>query len=208
MARRGYQSLLTRRRRRERRRRRAFGATVLGAGFLAGVAAGAQHRRRGRSRTRASSRLPAVAAAASDGSLLLARYESRPHRRVKRAAPPTEAPAAAPPPPVPADVLALLPPSARNDGRRLAGLARVRAEAPRDRVIERSESVGPTACARRSRSSTRSTARLTERVVADPRRGRTRPRDRDGSARRPRPHLRVDGAATRSRRRASIRPHR
>ena len=139
MARRGYETLLARRRRRERRRRHAFAATVLAAGFAAGVLLV-----RGTGATAVSDAghlaLPAVAAGVPDGSLLLAAWQ--PLRRAPKRAKPVEVPVVPPPPPVPDDVLALLPPSARNAADGSPAWPGSLAQAPLDRVIERSESVG------------------------------------------------------------------
>ena len=140
VARGGYETLLGRRRRRERRRRRAFAATVLGVGFAAGVLL---VRSTGTTAVSDASRLalPAVAAGVPDGSLLLAAWQPS-RRRSKRAAKPVEVPVVVVRPPVPADVLAMLPPSARNAADGSSAWPGSLAQAPLDRVIERSESVG------------------------------------------------------------------
>jgi hypothetical protein len=142
VARAGYESLLTRRRRRERRRRRAIAAAVLGAGFGAGVLLVRSTGATAVSNT-SQSVPPAVAAGASDGSLLLARYEPKAIAHATRAAAAAEIPIAKPaPPPVPDEVLATLPPSARLAADGSPAWPASLAEAPRDRVIERSEITG------------------------------------------------------------------
>lgn len=159
MARGGYESLLARRRRRERRRRRAFAATVVGVGFAAGLLL---VRSTGASAVSSASHLalPAVAAG-PDASFQLANYDPKGiWRPSKRRAPKVEVPAAPPPPPpVPAEVLATLPPSARIGG--AASLA----GAPQDRMIERSDALGPDGVRAPIEIEYTLDAALTERVV-------------------------------------------
>ncbi len=134
----GYVSLLARRRRRERRRRRVIAATVLCASFAAGVWL---VRSTGAAPEPGASQpaLPAVASGAADTLLQLARYQSKPRRR--EPAREQLEPAPPPPPQLPAELLATLPPSARLAADGSPAWPAALAEAPRDRVVERSEVV-------------------------------------------------------------------
>ena len=84
-----------------------------------------------------ASTLPAVASGAADMLIQLARYESK-RPRARRAEEQVE-PAPPPPPQLPAELLAMLPPSARLAADGSAAWPAALAEAPRDRVVERSE---------------------------------------------------------------------
>ena len=136
---------------------------MLAAGFVAGLLL---VRSTGAPAVSNASRLelPAVAAGLSDGSFLLAAWEPM-RRPSKRAAQPIEIPVVEPPPPVPADVLALLPPSARNAADGSPAWPTSLAQAPRGRVIERSESVGPDGARAPVEIEYTLDAALTERVV-------------------------------------------
>jgi hypothetical protein len=129
-------SLLARRRRRERRRRRAIATAVLCAGFAAGVWL---VRSTGDATESSASRagLPAVASGAADTSIQLARYDSKLRWPTRAKAQPPPAPP--PPPLLPAEVLAALPPSARLSADGSPAWPAALAEAPRDRVVERTE---------------------------------------------------------------------
>ena len=80
--------------------------------------------------------LPAVGAGAPDDGILLARFDATPFGR-RRKKPPVEAVAPAPAPLVPAEVLTMLPPSARTSADGSPAWPAALAEAPRDRVVER-----------------------------------------------------------------------
>jgi len=129
--------LLARRRRRARLRRRAIAATVLCAGFGAGVwlvyGTGA-----GPVPNAPEPALPAVASGAADSPIQLARFESKRPGASRPQAPAPLIPAA-PAPMVPAEILATLPPSARTSADGSPAWPTALAEAPRDRVVERSE---------------------------------------------------------------------
>jgi hypothetical protein len=109
--------------------------------------------------------LPAVASGAADEGIQLARFELKRFggKRAKSPAPPIPVAQA---PMVPAEVLATLPPSARTSADGSPAWPTALAEAPRDRVIERSE-VAPGADGVRSPVEIEYTLDpvLTERVV-------------------------------------------
>lgn len=128
-------SLLARRRRQARRRRRAIAAAVLCAGFGAGFwlvdRTGADALA-----DAPEAALPDVAAGAADSLIQLARFDSKPFGRKREKPPAAPIPLA---PLVPAEVLAMLPPSARTSADGSPAWPAVLAEAPRDRIVERSE---------------------------------------------------------------------